>query len=130
MAWIQNAEHALILTIYQFSGTYVSICADVPAPEGTTYGPRHRLVAEIDARTTRPLATYARLNAESADGIVNVVDLVVLESGRRDIPFDLARLGDGASQIRKMWLDLILARPAMTEIALRRIGFRTAAGLV
>ena len=119
-------DRTLLLTIYQFAGSYLSIAVDLPAAMRTRMRPGWRLTARLDTDATRPVTTFVRLNLNHRQTKRVLHEVVVIDQGTRDVGFDLDAVEPGWTGA---WLDIIFSHPRMSEICLRGVslGFEEAA---
>jgi len=115
-AWEQSADCALILTVYQFDGTYLSVAAAVEAERRADFAPGRTLSLTVELAASRPVTTYLRLNAAMAEGHDTLFETRIADRAPLETGFDLSALNLGRSDLRDAWVDIVFANPAMAEI--------------
>lgn len=110
---VSRPATGLLLTVYQFDGSYLSLAVDVPGAVRGRLRPGWRLAAELTASASRPVTTFLRLNLESPSGGQALHEVVVVETGPRTAVFALDAVNNGWSSA---WLDIIFSHPRMAEI--------------
>ncbi len=128
LAWRQTAAKALAFTVYQFSGSYLSLAAALDDGAAAGLGPGRCVNVALGLRLSRPLSMFLRLNVETATGRHVLHQALVAAEGRRDAGFDLDGMEDGAGKVRAAWLDIIFSDPRMTEIRIDGIGIEIVPG--
>ncbi|MDM7458112.1 MAG: DUF6478 family protein [Paracoccus sp. (in: a-proteobacteria)] len=113
----------LMVEVMGFRGSYLSCSFDLPAQALDRLSTHHVLRLDMVADAERPLAVYARLNVQQGPNIEPVLhkigDDLAGQDNRRVAEFDLGYAELSARVIDKVWLDLILERPAMSALTLR-----------
>lgn len=127
-SWSQGTNNDLLLTLYKFDGSYVSVSAGMPGEVSSGLTAATPISVTLDADATRPLATYVRLNADLDGDQRNAVDLIVTERGRRVIKFKAGQLVLADLSAANIWVDVIFSRPAVSEIAITRISIAAEQG--
>ncbi len=114
-----DARFALVLDVYGFDGSFVSLVHELPDEALTGLTLDHFLAADIRADLGRPIEVYLRLNVQHGPNLEQMVRQVELRDGAGRAEFDLAYTRINERRIEKAWLDLILERPEMTRVAIR-----------
>lgn len=112
---------ALALVVYAFPGRFVSLVVEVPAELAAAAAAGHRVALSFQARATRPVPLFLRLNLMSDLGSASLHDVVILTEGARAARFDLAAAAEVLRAPARIWLDLILEAPEMVELDLARL---------
>ncbi len=116
---LRLGDGGIALSVYQFSGTYLSLAMDIPGQMQGRLRPGYRLAIDIDGSASRPQTIFARLNAQTADDKIVLHEALVLSQGARRVDFDLETLpGQG---VDAAWVDIIFSRPRMVDIRLQRV---------
>lgn len=117
-AWIDGAIFGLVLEVYRFDGSFVSLVQDLPAEavEGLTLN--HFITVDLRIEREQPVELYARLNVQHGPNVEQLVRQIEIRDGRGQAEFDLAYSKINEQRIEKAWLDLIIESPEMTRIAL------------
>jgi hypothetical protein len=111
---------ALAVDVYAFRGSYLSLAITLPPP--ALAGLRRRHVLRIDARlrAERPATVYARLNVQRGSTRATIVRELPQGAGAF-VDFDLASLKTEVSRAERIWIDLILDRPAANAVTVEDI---------
>lgn len=115
-SWQQNHDLSLTVTAYHFDGSYLSLAAGLEAAVTNAMTVGHQLNVACAVSTSRPLTGYVRLNAAFAEGHQTMFETLVMSSGDLEVAFDLSALETGKGMLRDAWVDLVLAKPAMTAL--------------
>jgi hypothetical protein len=113
-----NARFGLVLEVYRFDGSFVSLVHDLPdaAIAGLTLN--HYIAVDIAAEREHPVEVYVRLNVQHGPNVEQMVRQVDFQADRGRAEFDLAYTKINERRIEKAWLDIIIEGPEMTRIAL------------
>lgn len=114
-----RTDARLSLVFYQFAGSFFSVVGGLPDDALARFGPDRRLEILLDAKPSRPITAFIRLNLRQGDAHEVLHETIVIGGGMRCVSFDLgafARHGKPADG----WIDLILHRPRMCHVALTR----------
>jgi hypothetical protein len=108
---------ALAIDVYAFRGSYLSLAVTLPPP--ALDGLRRRHVLRVDARlgAERPVTVYARLNVQRGGAPATIVR-ELNPRAEAFVDFDLASLRTEVSRAERIWVDLILDRPAANAFTL------------
>ncbi len=121
------APRGIVIEVGQFTGTYLSLVMDLPAPVARSLTRRHLLSLRADLALSGPTDGYARLNLRHGPNTDTVVRKVVLgpapdtRGSGLGADFDLATVAFDANRLTAAWVDLILSQPAGLQIDLRDI---------
>lgn len=113
-----GALFGLVLEVYRFDGSFISLVHDLPdgAVQGLTLN--HYITVDLRIEREHPVEIYARLNIQHGPNVENLVRQVNVKDGRGIAEFDMAYSTINEKRIEKAWLDLIVEGPEMTRIAL------------
>ncbi|MEO1639043.1 MAG: DUF6478 family protein [Pseudomonadota bacterium] len=108
----------ICLEVMHFAGTYLSLVLEVP-PE-VCAGLRRRHVLQLDTRVTceHPVAIDARMNLRNGPNTEQILRRLTDGSGTGTVAFDLAYTQLNEKRAEKIWIDLMIAQPAMNRITL------------
>lgn len=113
------APFSVALEVLHFEGSYLSLVIEIPPASCEGLRKRHliRLAALIERE--RPTEIYARLNVKNGPNTEQL--LLTLPSDAQDImvEFDLAYSGLNEQRIERMWVDLMVEKPAMNKVSFR-----------
>lgn len=117
------APFGLVIEVFGFDGSFASLTLDLPA--GASAGLRLRHILRLDTliECERPVDIFARLNIKHGPDVEQLLHRFRPEGTgtAQAIEFDLAPLRINERRIERLWIDLILERPAMNRIALRDV---------
>jgi hypothetical protein len=113
------SAYGLDLEVFHFDGSYLSVVIEIPPSscEGLRRNHLIRLAAMIESE--RPTPIYVRLNVKHGPNTEQV--LLTLPDDQPDtmVEFDLAYSQLNEKRAERMWLDLMIERPAMNKITIR-----------
>ncbi len=117
-AGIAGPVFGLVLEVYRFDGSFLSLVQDLPdaAIRGLTLN--HYFSVHLRVSREQPLEIYARLNVQHGPNLEQIVRQFSFEDDLGVADFDLAYSEINEKRVEKAWLDLILERPEMNRIAL------------
>ena len=115
---VPGAVFGLVLEVYRFDGSFVSIVQDLPdaAIQGLTLN--HFISVHLRIDREQPIEVYARLNVQHGPNVEQIVRQFSFEDGKGLAEFDLAYTKINEKRLEKAWLDLILEGPEMNRIAI------------
>ncbi len=116
-ASVLTGDGSLVLTIYQFDGSYLSLVAAMPGPLLGRLRSGGKVRLRLTADCTRPLTAFARVNLKTVEQSEMHHETVVISHGPRivDVAMDGVRLP--LDQLTAAWVDVIFSEPEMIEIA-------------
>ncbi|PRY75258.1 hypothetical protein CLV80_11368 [Yoonia maritima] len=113
------AAYGLMLEVYHFGGSFLSLVVDLPTAASTGLKKRHviQLSAVIERET--PINIYARLNVKNGPNTEQI--LLTLPSDQRETmaEFDLAYTQLNEARTEKIWIDLLFENPNMNKVTIR-----------
>lgn len=112
-----DARFGLILEVYRFDGSFVSLVHDLPdaAIAGLTLN--HYIAVNLLAEREHPVEVYLRLNVQHGPNVEQMVRQVEFKDMSGVAEFDLAYTKINERRIERAWMDLIVEGPEMTRIA-------------
>ncbi|MBO6601647.1 MAG: hypothetical protein JJ938_01280 [Roseicyclus sp.] len=112
------APFGLILDVYRFDGSFLSVVQDLPqdALDGLTRD--HFLKVGLRATLESPLEVYARLNVQHGPNCEQIVRQFQFDGDSAVAEFDLAYSKINEKRLEKMWLDLIFEGPQMNQVSI------------
>lgn len=115
------APFGLALDVFGFAGSFLSLAIDLP--DSAAQGLRKRHLVRVDVQTImdRPVEMFARLNIRHGPNTEQLVQ--ELRAGDPVAEFDLAYSKLNEKRVEKLWLDLIIDRPAMNRILFKDVTF-------
>jgi hypothetical protein len=113
-----DARFGLVLEVYRFDGSFVSLVHDLPAAAIAGLTLDHFIAVDIRMEREQPIEVYARLNVQHGPNVEQMVRQVDFKGAGGRAEFDLAYTKINEKRIEKAWLDLILEGPEMTRIAI------------
>lgn len=113
------APFGIVLETFHFSGSYLSLVIEVP--KESCEGLRKRHLIRLAALITRekPTAIYARLNVKNGPNTEQVLLTMPDDAPETMVEFDLAYSGLNERRAERMWIDLMIERPAMNKLTIR-----------
>jgi hypothetical protein len=117
-AEIPGAAFGLVLEVYRFDGSFLSLVQDLPeeALKGLTLN--HFIAVHLRVVREQPIEIYARLNVQHGPNQEQIVRQVEFRDGRGYAEFDLAYTKINEKRLEKAWLDLILEGPELNRLAI------------
>jgi len=117
-AHIKGPLFGLVLEVYRFDGSFLSLVQDLPdaALQGLTLN--HYLAVHLRVEHEHPIEIYARLNVQHGPNTEQIVRQVNIDGDRGTAEFDLAYTKINEKRLEKAWIDLILESPQMNRVAL------------
>lgn len=112
------APFGLVLEVYRFDGSFISLVQDLPqaALEGLTLN--HFFTVDLVLEREHPVEIYARLNVRHGPNVETIVRQMEVRDGRGSAAFDLSYSKINERRVEGAWLDLIIEGPEMTRIAI------------
>jgi hypothetical protein len=117
-SWAAGAQFGIVLEVYRFDGSFVSIVQDLPPEALVGLTRNHFISIKLVADREQPVEIYARLNIQHGPNVEQMVRQVEFEGEQGQAEFDLAYTKINEKRLEKAWLDLIVEGPKMTRIAL------------
>ncbi len=113
------APYRIDVEVFHFEGTYLSLVVEVPPASCENLKKNHliRLAAIIEREQPTPI--YARLNVKNGPNTEQVLLTLPDATEETMVEFDLAYSGLNQQRAERMWIDLMIARPAMNKISFR-----------
>lgn len=113
-----GAPFAIILEVYRFGGSFLSMVQDLPDPALKGLTRDHFMNVSLSLNLERPLEIYARLNIQHGPNTEQIVRQFEINGVRAVAEFDLAYTRINERRLEKMWLDLIFEGPEMNRVAI------------
>lgn len=117
------------LCVYQFDGTYLSLVKALDDVERLRGATQLDVALSFRAEASRPLAAYLRLNLHGPERSDALHEAVVITDGTVTARFDISGIDFEAFELRSAWADIILSRPAMSEIRISEIDLKVSQAL-
>ncbi len=113
------APFGIALQAFHFEGSYLSLVVEIPKASCEGLKKRHliRLAAVIEREQPSPI--YARLNVKNGPNTEQVLLTLPDDGPETMVEFDLAYSGLNEKRAERMWIDLMIERPAMNKITIR-----------
>ncbi len=123
-------QPSLRLAFFDFSGGFASLVADLSGEAIAAIGPTRRVEVALRLRVSRPLTCFLRLNVLAGDAHEVLHETVVLDTGDRQVAFDLGGVRVPFDRRISAWVDMILHAPRMCQVDIEtlRISLRDADG--
>lgn len=114
-----TAPFGIVLEVFAFEGSFLSLAIDLPDALTQTTSPTHVIRTALDRQLDTGGAIYLRLNVQSGPNTEQILRTIPGDGGLGWIDFDLGYVPELASRsIDKMWLDVMVEKPAGNRIAL------------
>ncbi|MCY1126698.1 DUF6478 family protein [Frigidibacter sp. RF13] len=113
-----RAPFGLVLTVYDFQGSYLSLSLQVPPDRFALTGSQHVIAVDLTLRSEAPQSFLARLNITHAGTTAQTTAGLNRQGDRALAEFDLAALHLNDKRIERIWIDLFVERPSMNRIAI------------
>jgi hypothetical protein len=115
---VPGAAFGLVLEVYRFDGSFLSLVQDLPeaALKGLTLN--HFIAVHLRVSREQPIEIYARLNVQHGPNQEQIVRQIEFRDGVGYAEFDLAYPKINEKRLEKAWLDLILEGPEMNRLAI------------
>lgn len=113
------APFGITLETFHFTGSYLSLVIEIPPGSCEGLRKRHliRLAALIERE--RPTPIHARLNVKNGPNTEQILLTLPDDAPETMVEFDLAYSGLNERRAERMWVDLMIERPAMNRITIR-----------
>jgi hypothetical protein len=120
--------HAFAIEVGRFSGSYLSLVVDLPAPVAQGLTRKHLVSMRAQLALSGPTEVYARLNLRhgpNTDALIRKAMVGAAASGSDvtdlQVDFDLATVAIEADRMAAGWVDLIVSRPEGLRLEVRDI---------
>lgn len=117
------APFSLSVEAFDFTGSFLSLSVELPQLAANGLTRQHLMRLDCLVEYERPTKIFARLNIQHGPNTEQVLRELDLSTSLASVDFDLAHLTLNERRIEKLWLDLIVERPAMNRIVLRDLTF-------
>ena len=115
-----TAPFGIVLEVFAFEGSFLSLAVDLPEALTQTTTPTHVIRTALDRSLDTGGAIYLRLNVQSGPNTEQILRTIPGEAGLGWVDFDLGYVPElAARSIDKMWLDIMVEKPAGNRIELR-----------
>ena len=113
------APYGIDLQAFHFEGSYLSLVVEIPEESCRGLRKRHliRLAAVIESDSPTPI--HARLNVKNGPNTEQVLLTLPDDAPETMVEFDLAYSGLNEKRAERMWIDLMIERPAMNKVTIR-----------
>ncbi|PJI86283.1 hypothetical protein BC777_2651 [Yoonia maricola] len=115
------APFGVTLQAFHFEGSYLSLVVEIPQASCEGLRKRHliRLAGVIERE--RPTQIYARLNVKNGPNTEQILLTLPDDKPETMVEFDLAYSGLNEKRAERMWVDLMIEKPAMNQITIRHL---------
>lgn len=115
---IDLLPYAMLLEVFHFDGSYLSLVTEVPAESCTGLRKNHLIRLATSINRERPTRIYARLNVKHGPNTEQIL-LTLPDEEDAAVEFDLACSQLIEARAERMWIDLMIEDPAMNQITFR-----------
>jgi hypothetical protein len=113
-----RAPFGLVLSVYEFQGSYLSLSLQVPADRFALTGSQHVIAVDLTLRSEAPQSCLARLNIVHGGTTAQTTAGLLRQGDRALAEFDLDALRLNERRTERIWIDLFVERPSMNRIAI------------
>lgn len=117
------APFGLRMDVFGFDGSFLSLVVELPqsAVGGLKRNHLVRLTALVEME--KPLEVFARLNIQHGPNTEQIVRTLPKSEAETFVEFDLAYTNLNEKRVDRMWVDLVLENPEMSQVILRDVNF-------
>ncbi|NRP13762.1 hypothetical protein XMM379_002292 [Aliiroseovarius sp. xm-m-379] len=123
------APFGLRMDVFRFDGSFLSLVIEMPQSAVEGLKRRHLVRMNAVVEMEKPLEVFARLNIKHGPNTEQLVrelpfgDLDETDRAEVEIEFDLAYTNMNEKRVERMWIDLVIENPEMSQIVLRDLTF-------
>lgn len=123
------APFGLRMDVFRFDGSFLSLVIELPTAAVDGLKQRHLVRMNAVVEMEKRLEVFARLNIKhgpNTEQLVREMSFGELDENNRgevEIEFDLAYTSMNEKRVERMWVDLVIENPEMSQIVLRDINF-------
>ncbi|MEM8536865.1 MAG: DUF6478 family protein [Pseudomonadota bacterium] len=114
-----TAPFGLMLDVLEFTGSFLSLVVEVPPRASEGLQKRHIIRLAADVHSDSGAVLNARLNLRNGPNVEQIMRPFSVNAGLTDVGFDLAYTQLNEKRASGMWIDLLIADPAMRDIHIR-----------
>jgi hypothetical protein len=113
------APFSVVLEVFHFEGTYLSLVIEVPPSSCEGLRRRHLIQLAAVIEREQPTNIHARLNVKHGPNTEQVLLTLPNDGPETMVEFDLAYSQLNERRADRMWIDLMIETPRMNQITLR-----------
>lgn len=113
------APFSVALDVLHFQGSYLSLVVEVPKDACAGLRKRHLIRLAATITMEQPTKIHARLNIKHGPNTEQIQLTLPDDRAETMVEFDLAYGQLNEQRAEKMWIDLMIERPAMNRITFR-----------
>ncbi len=123
------APFGLRMDVFQFDGSFLSLVIALPPDAAEGLKRRHLVRMNAVVEMEKRLEIFARLNVQHGPNTEQLVRELPFEDlddeGRAEVEveFDLAYTKMNEKRVERVWVDLVIENPEMSQVVLRDINF-------
>ncbi len=117
------APYGLRMDVFAFDGSFLSVVLDLPQGAVDGLKKRHLLRMTTIVELEKPLEIFARINIKHGPNTEQIVRELPMDDGEIVVEFDLAYTDVNEKRIERIWIDLIIENPEMSQVTLRDLTF-------
>ncbi len=123
------APFGLRMDVFRFDGSFLSLVVELPYASVDGLKQRHLVRMNAVVEMEKRLEIFARLNIKHGPNTEQLVrelpfgDLDKHDRAEVEIEFDLAYTNMNEKRVERMWVDLVIENPEMSQVVLRDINF-------
>lgn len=123
------APYGLRMDVFRFDGSFLSLVVDLPNAGVEGLQRRHLVRLSAVVEMEKKLEIFARLNIKhgpNTEQLVRELPFDNLDSSGRaeiEVEFDLAYTRMNEKRVERMWVDLVIENPEMSQVVIRDLNF-------
>ena len=123
------APFGLRMDVFRFDGSFLSLVIEMPTAAVEGLQRRHLVRLSAVVEMEKKLEIFARLNIKHGPNTEQLVRELPFgdldDTGRAEIEveFDLAYTKMNEKRVERMWVDLVIENPEMSQVVIRALNF-------
>lgn len=117
------APFGLRMDVFRFDGSFLSLVIDLPAEAVAGLKKKHLVRMTTVIEMEKPLEIFARLNIQHGPNSEQLVRELPLDDDEVMVEFDLAYTKMNEKRVERMWVELVIENPEMSQVILRDVNF-------
>lgn len=123
------APFGLRMDVFRFDGSFLSLVIELPQSSVEGLKRRHLLRMSTVVEMEKKLEIFARMNIKHGPNTEQLVRELPMgeldDDGRAEIEldFDLAYTNMNEKRVERLWIDLVIENPEMSQVILRDVTF-------
>lgn len=123
------APFGLRMDVFRFDGSFLSLVIELPPEAVQGLKQRHLVRMNAVVEMEKKLEIFSRLNIKhgpNTEQLVRELPFTDLDGGDRtevEVEFDLAYTKMNEKRVERIWVDLVIENPEMSQVVVRDINF-------